>query len=78
MRVTSSLKGTATVCKPYRLESAFEPVFAELALYDVKERKKVRHQQYAFRAVRKFVKGNCYNSFACHNVAGNMCCTLWG
>ena len=77
MGVASSLEGTTTVCKPCRLESAFEPVFAELALYDVKERKKVRHQQYAFRAVRKFVKENCYNSFACHNIAGNMCCTLW-
>ena len=31
----------ATFCKPYRLETTFEPIFAELALYDVKERKKV-------------------------------------
>ena len=32
----------AIFCKfSCRLEAAFEPIFAELALYDVKERKKV-------------------------------------
>jgi len=35
------LWGVATFCKLCRLEAAFEPIFAELALYDLKERKKV-------------------------------------
>ena len=35
------LGGVATFCKLCRLEAAFEPIFAELALYDLKERKKV-------------------------------------
>ena len=34
--------GCGYFCKLFcRLETAFEPIFAELALYDVKERKKV-------------------------------------
>ena len=31
------------LCMLYRLDVTFEPIFAELALYDVKERKKVGH-----------------------------------
>ena len=46
MGVAVLLGGMATtICKIYRLEATFEPIFAELALYDVKERKKVRYQQ---------------------------------
>ena len=36
----------AIFCKLCRLEAAFEPIFAELALYDLKERKKVCNNTY--------------------------------
>ena len=35
-----------------RLESTFEPIFAELALYDAKERKKVSIFLYAAKLLR--------------------------
>lgn len=41
MGVAISSVGVASVCTFYRLETTFEPIFAELALYDAKERKKV-------------------------------------
>lgn len=46
-------RGGASLHALCRLESTFEPIFAELALYDVKERRKVSILLYAAKFARE-------------------------